>query len=173
MKKAVVTVSVLIVFVIYSLAVRHKTPVLSTPSSLTSSKRSSSKSNSKKAKAAAGSTTANNSSTSSSSPSAVPSAPKPTGQYKDGTFRGSAVNVYYGNVQVAAIINGGKIKTVKILQYPNSHSTSVYINQQAIPFLQKEAIKAQNAKVQIISGATFTSEGFAQSLNNALSKAKA
>jgi uncharacterized protein with FMN-binding domain len=47
----------------------------------------------------------------------------------------------------------------------------VLINQQAIPYLQQEAIQAQSSKVQLISGATFTSQAFTQSLANALSQA--
>ncbi len=83
------------------------------------------------------------------------------------------MDAYYGMVQVEAIVQGGKLTDVKFLQYPNSHSTSVYINEQAMPYLTQEAVAAQSANVNIISGATFTSEGFQQSLASALSQAKA
>ncbi len=96
-----------------------------------------------------------------------------TGQYKNGTYTGGSVNVYYGNVQVAAVISGGKLTNIKILQYPNTHAASVYINQQAMPYLIQEALSAQSASVNLISGATFTSEGFQQSLASALTQAKA
>ncbi len=98
--------------------------------------------------------------------------PKPKGQYADGIYTGSVANAYYGNVQVQAIIQGGKIANVKFLQYPYTHSASMYINQQAMPYLTQEAIQAQSANVSGVSGATFTSEAFAQSLSSALNKAK-
>ena len=99
-------------------------------------------------------------------------APKPVGQYVDGTYTGNPADAYYGNVQVQAIIQGGKITDVQFLQYPNTHSTSVYINSQAMPYLKQEAIQAQNANVNIVSGATDTSMAFQQSLASALSQAK-
>ncbi len=62
---------------------------------------------------------------------------------------------------------------MQFLQYPDTHSTSVYINQQAMPYLQQEAIQAQSANVNIVSGATDTSIAFQQSLASALAQAKA
>ncbi|HEY5220618.1 MAG TPA: FMN-binding protein [Candidatus Paceibacterota bacterium] len=98
--------------------------------------------------------------------------PKPAGLYTDGTYTGSPADAYYGNVQVEAIISGGKITDVQFLQYPNTHSTSVYINSQAMPYLKQEAIQAQSANVNIVSGATDTSMAFQQSLASALTQAK-
>ncbi len=110
-------------------------------------------------------------STQSSSPSPVST--KPTGQYVDGTYTGSSADAYYGPVQVQATITNGQLANVTILQYPNSHGTSVYINQQAMPYLTQEAIQSQSSNVNVISGATYTSMAFEQSLSDALSKAKA
>jgi uncharacterized protein with FMN-binding domain len=92
-------------------------------------------------------------------------------KYTDGTYIGSVDDAYYGNVQVSVSIASGQITAVKFLQYPNTHSTSVYINQQAMPYLQQEAIQAQSPNVQIITGATYTSQAFIQSLTDALAKA--
>jgi len=103
--------------------------------------------------------------------SSVTNNPQSSTQYKEGTYTGSVADAYYGNVQVAVVISGGKLTDIKVLQYPNTHSTSVAINQQALPYLKQEAIQAQSANVQIISGATFTSQAFAQSLSAALSQA--
>lgn len=100
-------------------------------------------------------------------------APKPKGQYNDGTYTGGVADAYYGTVQVEAVVQGGKLTDVKFLQYPNTHSTSVFINQQAMPYLTQEAVAAQSANVNIVSGATFTSQAFQQSLASALSQAKA
>jgi uncharacterized protein with FMN-binding domain len=97
---------------------------------------------------------------------------KPTGQYVDGTYTGSLADAYYGYVQIQATISGGKLASVLFLQYPNDRSTSLYINNQAMPMLKSEAIQAQNAQVNTVSGASDTSEAFRQSLSSALSKAK-
>lgn len=107
-------------------------------------------------------------------PTAVPATPttKPRGQYKDGSYTGSVEDAIYGNIQVQAVISGGKLTDVVFLQYPNDRNTSVEINTQAMPYLKQEAIAAQNANVDIISGATDSSIAFRQSLGTALSQAK-
>lgn len=69
-------------------------------------------------------------------------------------------------------MSGGELTDVKILAYPNDRSTSVRINGAALPKLVQEAISSQNAQVDIVSGATQTSQGFQQSLASALAKAK-
>lgn len=88
--------------------------------------------------------------------------------YKNGTYTGEVVDAYYGLVQVQVSIQGGAIKDVEFLQYPNDRRTSVQINSIAMPYLKQEAIQAQSAQVDIISGATLTSEGFQLSLQSAL-----
>jgi uncharacterized protein with FMN-binding domain len=98
-------------------------------------------------------------------------APSP-GLYKDGTFKGPEIDAYYGLVQVQATIQSGRIAKVQFLEYPSDRRTSVEINNIAVPYLQQEAIQAQGASVDIISGATLTSEAFMMSLQNALSSAK-
>ena len=106
-------------------------------------------------------------------PAPVPApAPKPKGQYADGQYTGSVADAYYGNIQVQVTVAGGKITDVVFLQYPNDRSTSRYINEQAMPYLKAEAIAAQSANVDIVSGATDSSQAFQQSLASALAKAK-
>lgn len=95
-----------------------------------------------------------------------------TGLYKDGLYTGNVADAFYGNIQVQAVISNGKITDVQFLQYPNDRRTSININTQAMPFLKQEAIAAQNANVDIVSGATDTSIAFRQSLASALSQAK-
>jgi uncharacterized protein with FMN-binding domain len=92
-------------------------------------------------------------------------------QYKDGTYTGSVDNAFYGNVQVSATIQSGKITAVNFLQYPDENPNSIYVNTSAIPYLKQEAIKAQSSNVSAVTGATFTSQAFMQSLSNALSQA--
>ncbi len=92
--------------------------------------------------------------------------------FKDGQFTGDVVDAFYGNVQVKATIQGGKITSVQFLDYPQDRRTSQMINSQAMPALISETIQAQSANVDIVSGATQTSLAFRQSLSSALSKAK-
>jgi uncharacterized protein with FMN-binding domain len=91
--------------------------------------------------------------------------------YLDGAYTGDNVDAYYGLVQVKVTIANGKITDVTFLKFPNDRHTSVYINSQAMPYLQQEAISAQSAKVDLISGATQTSIGFRKSLQSALNQA--
>ncbi len=104
-------------------------------------------------------------------PTATPVPQQASGQYKNGQFTGPAVNAFYGDVQVKAIVQNGQLANVQLLQYPNDRRTSQRINQIAIPYLQQEAVQAQSANIDFISGATLTSEAFAQSLQAALNSA--
>ena len=178
MKKAYIGLGVLGIYVLYSLGIRHQQPQLAKPSSLVSGNQGSSSNSNGASLSSAANTSASTSSNTSSSTQASSSnantsspAASTTSGYRDGTYTGDSEDAYYGNVQVAVTVSGGKITNVKFLQYPNSHSTSVYINQQAMPYLQQETVQSQNANVQIISGATFTSQAFIQSLQTALNKA--
>ena len=104
-------------------------------------------------------------------PTAQPTA-APTGKYKNGSYAGSVADAFYGNIQVQAVITNGKITDVIFLQYPNDNRTSQYINSQADPMLKQEAIQVQSAQVDIISGASASSQAFQQSLADALAQAK-
>lgn len=97
---------------------------------------------------------------------------KPLQKYKDGAYIGDVADAYYGNVQVKAVIQGGQIISVQFLQYPSDRRTSIQINSEAMPILKTEAIQAQSAKVDIVSGATQTSGAFQESLGSALAQAK-
>jgi uncharacterized protein with FMN-binding domain len=156
MKKYTIGFAVGIVFLVYSFGIRnqHSAPVVA-PASLKQSGSSSSPSSS----------TANASSNSQASTNKTLS-------YKDGTYNGSVGNAYYGNVQVAAVISGGKLTDVKLLQTVTEDPNSIYINQAADPYLKQEALKSQSANISIITGATLTSDAYIQSLNAALRKAK-
>lgn len=66
---------------------------------------------------------------------------------------------------------GGRITDVKALQYPTDRPQSAYISSVAIPYLHDEVLKAQSAQIDIITGATFTSDSYAQSLQSALARA--
>ncbi|HSX09556.1 MAG TPA: FMN-binding protein [Candidatus Saccharimonadales bacterium] len=94
------------------------------------------------------------------------------GTYKDGTYTGSTADAFYGTLQVKATIANGKISDVQFLKYPNDQAESIEVNKEAIPTLTQEAIQTQNSKVDIVTGATQTSEAFRVSLASALSQAK-
>ncbi len=92
--------------------------------------------------------------------------------YKDGSYTGAVADAYYGPFQVKAIISGGKITDVQFLQYPNDRGNSIAINREAMPYLRQEAISAQSAQVDIITGATQSSGAFRVSLKSALDQAR-
>jgi uncharacterized protein with FMN-binding domain len=102
----------------------------------------------------------------------APLAAPQSGKYKNGTYKGPATDAYYGMVQVQANVANGQLASVKVLQYPNDRRTSRYINSQALPVLKQEAIVAQSGDVDFVSGATFTSQAYVHSLNQALAQAK-
>ena len=87
------------------------------------------------------------------------------------TVTGAAASTRYGPVQVALTTDGGTITGVSVLEYPNSDSRDVEINNYALPILIQETIDAQSANVDMVSGATFTSIGYQQSLQSALDQA--
>jgi uncharacterized protein with FMN-binding domain len=91
--------------------------------------------------------------------------------YKDGSYTGTAASNVYGTVQVQAVIAGGKLTSINFLQMPSGGNSSV-VTAMAQPALLQEAVKAQSAQVDTVSGATQTSEGFEQSLSSALTQAQ-
>jgi uncharacterized protein with FMN-binding domain len=90
---------------------------------------------------------------------------------KDGSYTGPVTDAYYGNMQVQANIQGGQLASVKVVQYPSDRRTSRRINSVALPMLQQEAISAQSASVDTVSGATLSSRAYAKSLAGALKQA--
>lgn len=93
------------------------------------------------------------------------------GQYKNGIFTGAVADAFYGNLQVAVTVQGGMITNVTFPQAPSGgHSSAVSAS--ALPALRQEAITAQSANVNIVSGATQDSQAFQQSLASALAQAK-
>ena len=95
------------------------------------------------------------------------------GKYKDGTYTGPTNDVIYGQIQVVATISGGKITKVAVPVYPTDGGHTQEVNSMAVPILKQEALAAQSANVNVVSGATQTSQGFEQSLAGALAEAKA
>lgn len=98
------------------------------------------------------------------------SAPASTG-LKDGTYTGKSANTRYGAVQVQITVSGGKITDVSVPRYPSSNGRDAEINQQALPMLISETLSAQSSKISMISGATYTSDGYLTSLQSAIDQA--
>ena len=90
---------------------------------------------------------------------------------KSGTFTGTSEETRYGAVQVAAVISGGKLTNVTVLQVPENGGYEDQIVSVAVPELKSEALSAQSANIQVVSGATYTSQGYAESLQSALDQA--
>lgn len=147
MKKTIVSAIIIGIFVIYCFLHAQANPVAIVPAATPTSRSSSS-----------------------AAPGAISTADS---SYKDGTYTGSVADAQWGVVQIQATIQNEKITNVQFLQYPNDRSRSVEINSYADPILVNEAIQAQSANVDIVSGATDSSEAFIQSLSDALSQAQA
>lgn len=94
-----------------------------------------------------------------------------SGGLKAGVFTGQAVDTPYGPVQLAVHIAGGKITGVSVLQSPNDNGRSRQIAAYALPTLESETLSAQSSKIDMVSGATYTSDGYQQSLQSALDQA--
>jgi len=94
-----------------------------------------------------------------------------TGTLHDGQFTGSSANTRYGPVQVQVTVSGGKLTAVTVPTYPDSSRTDHQINSVAIPRLVSETTAAQSSQIDMVSGATFTSTGYIQSLQSALDQA--
>jgi uncharacterized protein with FMN-binding domain len=87
------------------------------------------------------------------------------------TITGDPVDNRYGTVQVRVTLDGNTITGVTELQMPFEHNRSAEISQQAAPYLRQEILQAQSAQIDIVSGATYTSDSYAQSLQSALDRA--
>ncbi len=101
------------------------------------------------------------------------STPRPTTtptSAASGTFAGPQIQSRYGPIQVSLVVENGQITDVKVSNTPDT-ARSVVIQDQAVPLLKQEVLKAQSAGIHMISGATVTSRAFEQSLQSALTKA--
>ena len=84
---------------------------------------------------------------------------------------GAVAQTRWGPVQVRLTLAAGKITAVDVVQYPNGNGRDREINADALPVLVQETISAQNADIDMVSGATVTSDGYVQSLQSALDQA--
>jgi uncharacterized protein with FMN-binding domain len=97
--------------------------------------------------------------------------PTPTsGTLADGTVAGPVVDTRFGPVQVQVTVSGGKVTEITALQLP-SGGRSGRISEVAEPILHDEALSAQSAQIDTVSGATYTSDAYERSLQAALDQA--
>jgi uncharacterized protein with FMN-binding domain len=116
--------------------------------------------------AAVSSGTSTGSSTGSSSASSSPTTATGTK-----TYTGAAADTRYGPVQVQITVTNGKVVKATAVEYPMQDPRDAEINAYAIPRLQSETVSASSARIDMVSGATYTSEGYIQSLQSALDRA--
>jgi len=97
--------------------------------------------------------------------------PSGGGTARTTTFTGDVVQTQWGPVQVQLVVHGGTIASVKVLQYPDGNPRDVEIANYSLPILINETTQSQSAQIDMVSGATYTSEGYVQSLQSALDQA--
>ena len=148
------------------------TPASTKKSTTTTTKKTTTK---KSSTSTSSSSTSSGSSSSSGSTTTTASTPTPASTPQSsgvsGTFTGAAANTRYGPVQVQITVVNGNITNAIALTYPTESFRDQQINQQAIPYLIQETLAAQSANIQGVGGASYTSQGWADSLQSALTKA--
>jgi hypothetical protein len=87
------------------------------------------------------------------------------------TVTGPVVQTRWGPVQVEVTVKGGRLSDISVLQQPNGNPRDQQINAYALPILVQETLDAQSAEIDMVSGATVTSDGYRQSLQGALDEA--
>ena len=87
------------------------------------------------------------------------------------TYDGDTVQTRWGPVQVRITVVDGKITASEAIVYPNGNHEDEQINSFALPVLNQEAVSAQSASIDMVSGATVTSEGYLSSLQSAIDQA--
>lgn len=90
-----------------------------------------------------------------------------------GTVTGDVARTRWGPVQVQLDVKGTTITHVSVLQYPNENGRDVEISNYALPKLIQETLDEQGSNISMVSGATYTSQGYLQSLQSALDQAGA
>jgi uncharacterized protein with FMN-binding domain len=87
------------------------------------------------------------------------------------TYTGDAASTKYGPVQVEITVANGTVTDVSVIDYPSNNGKDQQINARALPVLVQETLDAQSADIDMVSGATYTSDGYTESLQSALDQA--
>jgi uncharacterized protein with FMN-binding domain len=105
-------------------------------------------------------------------PSSTSSAPPPSSSSNSAkSYTGTVASTRWGPVQVQIAVSAGKITGVTVLQQPNGNHKDTEINDYALPILVQDTLRGQSADIDMVSGATVTSDGYLQSLQAALDEA--
>jgi hypothetical protein len=86
------------------------------------------------------------------------------------TITGHVANTVYGPVQIELVVKSGKIVKVAVLKQPTNTIHDIQIGEFAFPRLISETLTAQNAKIDAVSGASYTSAGYISSLQSAVDR---
>ena len=106
-------------------------------------------------------------------PAAAAQAPVSLGSGTGTVLTGNVISTGYGPTQVQITVNAGTIVKVTVLQHTDDGVNSQMIDGRALPRLNRETLTAQNAAINAVSGASYTSAGYIKSLQSALDKARA
>jgi uncharacterized protein with FMN-binding domain len=104
-----------------------------------------------------------------SAPATTSTSSQPTAS---GRVTGDDVPTRFGDIQVQLTLSHGRITDVQWLKLPFDRARSRFISQQAAPILRREVLTAQSARIDLLSGATYTSDAWATSVQSALSRAR-
>ena len=99
------------------------------------------------------------------------SAVAPVGNATGTTYTGDPAATRWGPVQVQITVAGGTVTEVSVVEYPDGNGKDQQINARALPVLVQETLDAQSADIDMVSGATVTSDGYVESLQSALDQA--
>jgi uncharacterized protein with FMN-binding domain len=109
--------------------------------------------------------------TPSSAPPTEAAPASPRARSRSITVNGSVIDTMYGPVQVQVTVRGARIVSAHAIDYPQGGGRDQEINSRAIPQLDQETLQTQSARIDTVSGATYTSEGYRRSLQSALDAA--
>ncbi len=107
----------------------------------------------------------------SAKPAPTQKASSPTKKLVNGTFAGATSKTDYGPVQISITVANSKIVAVTPLQLPSAQPYDIELNNKAVPILTSQTLAAQSSNIQGVSGASYTSQGWYDSLVSALAKA--
>lgn len=170
MKRAVIVGTGTVMGVAAVLALNPDGTIASPAASAVSSSSSSGTTAGSSSGSTSGSTSSGSSSSGSSSGS---SSSGSSSSGASGTYTGTTVDIGhgYGSIAVEVTVSGGRIVDITTLEVPQNDHRSAMISQMSVPTLKQQAIAAQSADISGVSGASYTSAGFAESLRDALAQA--
>jgi uncharacterized protein with FMN-binding domain len=122
--------------------------------------------------APASTSSSNTPAASSSGSSSTTNTSSSTSTYKDGTYTGSTASNQYEDIQVAITVSNGKITNVTTPTVNSDSNHSAQINSDAIPQLDQQVLSSQSAQIDGVSGASYTTQSYTQSLQAAIDQAK-